>query len=340
MATPVTPVGYSTPYTSTTTQNSGLGAAAAPYGQDVLAQSYALASQDPYHAYTGQTVAGPTGLQQTAADSVSGLNAGALATQGTALTTQGANYTPANATFDGAAAQQYMNPYQQNVIDVANKEAGRQSDLQGVQQAGQAAQAGAFGGSRQGVVDAERQRTLSLLQNNNEMQGQAAAYTNAQQQFNADQTRNQQGNQYASQAALAGGNALTNQGAQAFGQQQVSGAQQQAQAQGDLTQDKANFTGAVQHPYDQLNFMTNQIKAMPGSSTTTGTTYTPDNTANQPTGVQQAASTVGGLAGLASAGTQLWNSVGSFFAKGGAVPPAGLRAGLPQARIAQLYGKM
>lgn len=340
MATPVTPVGYSTPYTSNTTQDSGLGAAAAPYGQDVLAQSYALASQDPYHAYTGQTVAGPTGLQQTAADSVSGLNAGALAQQGTALTAQGANYTPTDATFGASQAQQYMNPYQQNVIDVANNEAQRTSDMQGVQQAGQAAQAGAFGGSRQGVVDAERQRTLSMLQNNNEMQGQAAAYTNAQQQFNADQSRNQQAGQYASQAALAGGNALTNQGAQAFGQQQVSGAQQQAAAQGDLTQDKANFTGAVQHPYDQLNFMTNQIKAMPGSSTSSNTTYTPDNSASQPTGIQQAASGIGGLAGLASAGTNLWNTVSGLFAQGGAVNSQAVRAGLPQARIAQLYGKM
>lgn len=340
--TPVTPVGYSTPYTSNTTQDSGLGAAAAPYGQDVLAQSHALASQDPYHAYTGQTVAGPTGLQQTALDSVSGLNAGNLATQGTALTTQGANYTPTNATFDSTAAQQYMNPYQQNVIDIANKEAGRSADIQGVQQAGQAAQAGAFGGSRQGVVDAERNRTLSLLQNNNQMQGQAAAYTNAQQQFNADQNRNNQANQYASQAALAGGNALTSQGAQAFNQQQVSGGQQQAAAQGDLTQDKANFTGAVQHPYDQLNFMTNQIKAMPGSSTSSSTTYTPDNSANQPNGLQQATDTIGGVAGLLGDGTKLWNTVSNLWGgkEGGMVNRPAIRSGLPQARIAQLYGKM
>ena len=240
-----------------------------------------------------------------------------------------------------------MNPDPQNGYENANKEAGRQSDIQGVQQAGQAAQAGAFGGSRQGVVDAERQRTLAMLQNNNEMQGHAAAFTNAQQQFNADQNRNNQSNQYASQAALAGGNALTNQGAQAFNQQQVSGGQQQAAVQGDLNQDKANFQGAVQHPYDQLNFMTNQIKAMPGSSTSMNTAYTPNNLT--PNGLQQAADTVGGVAGLAADGTKLWNTlapvggaISNFFgmAEGGAVPPASIRAGLPQARIAQLYGKM
>jgi hypothetical protein len=339
--TPVTPVGYSTPYNSTTTQNSGLGAAAAPYGQDVLAQSYALASQDPFHAYTGQTVAGPTGLQQTAADSVSGLDAGALAKQGTALTTQGANYTPTNATFGADAAQQYMNPYQQNVTDIANREAARSSGIQANTDASRAAQAGAFGGSRQGVVDAERERNLGLLQNNT-MQGQAAAFANAQQQFNADQTRNQQSNQFASQAALAGGNALTAQGQQAFGQQQTAGAQQQAAAQGNLTQDKANFMGEIQHPYDQLNFMTNQIKAMPGSSTSTSTQYTPDNTAAQPTGVQQAGGVLSGLAGALGTGVQLWDNVSKLWAgkEGGMVPTAAERSGLPQARIAQLYGAM
>lgn len=334
-------IGGSVPYTQTVGMDSGLGAAAAPYGQDLLAQSHALASNDPYHAYTGPTVAGPTGLQQTAADSVSGLDAGALATQGTALTTQGANYTPNTATFGLEAAQKYMNPYQQGVIDVANTEAARTSGIQSNNDASKAAQAGAFGGSRQGVVDAERQRTLSLLQNNNTMQGQAAAYAAAQQQFNADQTRQQQDTQYGSQAALAGGKALTDQGAQAFNQQQVSGSQQQAQAQGDLTQDKANFTGAVQHPYDQINFMDNVIKSMPGAASTQTINYTP--------GVDQAAvdaansgtSQVGGILGAIGTGANLWNSAKSLFAKeGGMIKPEMTKAGLPQARIAQLYGSM
>jgi hypothetical protein len=325
---------------TTTVTNSGLGAAAAPYAQDMLAKSYALTVGDPYHAYTGQTVAGPTGLQQTAADSISGLNAGNLASQGTALTTQGANYDPSTQQFDGAAAAQYMNPYQQNVTDIANQEAARSSNIQGTYDSSKAAAAGAFGGSRQGIVDAERNRNLAMLQNNNTMQGQAAGYANAQQQFNADQTRQQQDRQFGSQAALSGGNALTNQGMQAFTQQQVSGAQQQAAAQGDLTQAKENFTGAVQHPYDQLNFMANQIKAVPGSTTTQ--TSDASQIQNQAaidaanSGVGQLGALAGGIGALGS----LWGtgkSIASAFGfnKGGAVA-----SGLPQARIAQLYGAM
>lgn len=331
-------IGGSTPYKQTVSMDSGLGSAAAPYGQDVLAQAHALSSSDPYHAYAGQTVAGPTGLQQTAADSVAGLDAGALATQGTALTTQGAKYTPSAATFGLDAAQKYMNPYQQSVTDIANTEAARTSGIQSNNDASKAAQAGAFGGSRQGVVDAERQRTLSMLQDNNTVQGQAAAYAAAQQQFNADQTRQQQDTQYSSQAALAGGKALNDQGAQAFNQQQVSGAQQQAQAQGDLTQGKANFTGAVQHPYDQINFMSNTIKAMPGASSTQTVDYTP--------GVNQAAvdaansgtSQAGGILGAIGTGVNLWNNVKSLFP--GAKEGGMIKSGLPQARIAQLYGSM
>jgi hypothetical protein len=338
-------LGGATPYTSTTTSTSGLGAATAPYAQNVLAAGQAISMNDPFHAYTGQTVAGPTGLQQTAADSVSGLNAGNLATQGTAMTQQGASYQPNHTAFGADQAQQYMNPYQQNVIDIANKEAGRSADIQGTMDSSKAAQAGAFGGSRQGVVDAERERNLAMLQNNNQMQGQAAAYTNAQQQFNADQARGNQSDQYASQAALAGGNALTSQGAQAFNQQQVAGSQQQAAAQGDLTNDYNNFKGAVQHPYDQLNFMSNLVKAVPDTASSQSTTYTPDNSASAPNGVQQASDTLGGLAGLAKAGSDLWgvgSSIASLFAKGGMVPAGHppLRSGLPQARIAQMYGSM
>jgi hypothetical protein len=55
-------------------------------------------------------------------------------------------------------ASNYMNPYQQQVTDIGKREAIRQSDIQGLSSNAQFAKAGAFGGSRHGVVDAERQR--------------------------------------------------------------------------------------------------------------------------------------------------------------------------------------
>ena len=59
-----------------------------------------------------------------------------------------------------AAAQQYMNPYQSNVINEIN----RQAAIGQQQLAGNAIQAGAFGGSRQGIQAAEAEgRRLSAV---------------------------------------------------------------------------------------------------------------------------------------------------------------------------------
>lgn len=50
--------------------------------------------------------------------------------------------------------QQYMNPFQQDVIDVALGDIERSRQMQQMQGAAQAQRAGAFGGSRQGVTEA------------------------------------------------------------------------------------------------------------------------------------------------------------------------------------------
>ena len=90
----------------------------------------------------------------------------------------------------------YMSPYQQNVTDIQKREASRQSAIMQQQQQGQAAQQGAFGGARSGIVEAERQRNLGMQLNDIQAQGSQAAYQNAQQQFNAEQ-------QARTQAAMA-----------------------------------------------------------------------------------------------------------------------------------------
>ena len=57
--------------------------------------------------------------------------------------------------FDPASTQAFMNPFQQNVIDEYTKEMQRQFNIQQTGRDAKAAAAGAFGGSRQGVLDAE-----------------------------------------------------------------------------------------------------------------------------------------------------------------------------------------
>ena len=303
-----------------------------PYVTDMLARGQAL-SNSPSQTYGGQRVADMSGLQQQAAGAASGLDAGALFKQGNNLTAQGANYDPNTATFDKAAADQYMNPYTQSVTDITKREAVRNADMMGTADASRAAQAGAFGGSRHGIVDAERERNLQTNLSDIDSRGLSAAYTNAQSQFNADQNRQQQDRQYGSQAALKGGQDLTQSGGQAFGMQNLSGALQQGNQQQNLDVGYQNFLSQQQHPYDQLNFMKN-LSGGYGGGTTTSSYAAPD--APGRSGVQQFGDVISGAAGLASAGKDL-----GFWAKGGVVPPAEVRkSGLGHGRVAQLYGSL
>lgn len=109
--------------------------------------------------------------------------------------------------FTGASAQDYMSPYMQNVVDIQQREAQRQADIAGTSRGAQAAKSGAFGGSRQAILDAEAARNLATQKGDIQAQGQQAAYQNAQAQFNADQARQMQ-------AALANQGVGYNVGAQ------------------------------------------------------------------------------------------------------------------------------
>lgn len=98
------------------------------------------------------------------------------------------------------AADAYMSPYMQNVVDIQKREAQRQSGIQGTQQQAQATQAGAFGGSRDAIMRAERERNLGQQMGDIQAQGSQAAFQQAQQQFNAEQQARlsaQQANQQA-----------------------------------------------------------------------------------------------------------------------------------------------
>lgn len=99
----------------------------------------------------------------------------------------------------------YMSPYQQAVTDVAKREATRSSNIMKQDQIAQSIRAGAYGGSRQGLVEAERQRNLGTQLGDIQAQGSQAAFQNAQQQFNAEQQARLQANLANQQAGLSVG---------------------------------------------------------------------------------------------------------------------------------------
>jgi len=98
----------------------------------------------------------------------------------------GAQY--AQMATDPRVTQALMNPYTQNVLDVQNKELDRQAGIASNVRGAQAARAGAFGGSRQAIENAEAQRNISTIKNANQAQALQQAYqqAQAQQQFGAN----------------------------------------------------------------------------------------------------------------------------------------------------------
>jgi hypothetical protein len=84
-------------------------------------------------------------------------------------------------------AQSYMSPYMQSVVDIQQREAQRQADIAKTQRAGQAVGAGAFGGSRQAVLEAEAARNLAQQKADIQAQGLQQSYMQGQQQFNVEQ---------------------------------------------------------------------------------------------------------------------------------------------------------
>ena len=97
------------------------------------------------------------------------------------------------AQFDPTMAQAYMDPYEDQVVQQALTDLQRQSDIAQVADQARAVGAGAFGGSREGVLRAENMRNLQEAQVRAAGQLRSAGYQqslqNAQQAFEAARQR-------------------------------------------------------------------------------------------------------------------------------------------------------
>lgn len=225
-------------------------------------------------------------------------------------------------TFDQGAAQAYMNPYMQSVVDMQQQEAQRQADIATTGRNAQAVGAGAFGGSRQAIMDAEAARNLASQKGSIQATGLQNAYGQAQQQFNADQARQQQAQQMAEQSrqygaglglqglqtALQGAGTLGQLGQTQYGQQvgninlqNQMGAQQQQQQQNILNQQIQNYATAQQYPMLQLGNMSNLLRGLPMQSTTVQGYQAQPNSLTQLGGLGLTAAGIAGMAGIGKA---------------------------------------
>jgi len=103
------------------------------------------------------------------------------------------------------AADAYMSPYIQGVIEKQQREAQRAADIAGTKRGAQAASAGAFGGSRQAIENAEAARNLQTQMGDIQATGLQNAYQQAQAQFNAEQNAGLTAQQANQQAGLTVG---------------------------------------------------------------------------------------------------------------------------------------
>lgn len=325
--------------TGTQTQISELPDWARGYAKSALEKGAAL-SETPYQAYGGERIAGfsPMQLQaqQGAANmQTSGLTglggqvAGAAALGGLGQQYQAGRFQGGQ--FSPNAASQYMSPYIQEAMAPQLREAQRASEMMGQQNAARAVGQGAFGGSRAGLVEAERQRNLAMQQGDIRAKGLQTAYEQAQSQFNADQARRLQAQQLGEQSrqfganlglqglntALQGAGQLGALGGQEFQQgmdinklQSAYGGQQQALRQQGLTQAYQDFQNQQNYPYKQLGFFSDLIRGMPVGQATTRTMYEPD-----PSMLQQVGSAGLGLYGL----SKFMADGGMAYADGGSV---------------------
>jgi hypothetical protein len=287
---------------------------ARPYVERMLGKSEAL-SQTPYQAYGGERLAGFTPMQQQAFQGVANLRPAQQLGLGTqfsglaGLQGLGAGQQYAQQATSPGAMQAYMSPYTQLALEPQMREARRQADITGQQQASQAVRAGAFGGSRFGIMEAERQRNLGQTQADIYGRGMQTAFEQARQaqQFGADL-----GLRGAATGLQAAGQ-LGQLGQTQFGQQKdviqgqlSAGAQQQGLEQQRLGQAYQDFQNQRQYPYQQLAFMSDMLRGLPLSQQTQTMYQAPPSMLGQVAG-----------AGMAYLGAQ---KAGLFGAEGGAVP--------------------
>jgi hypothetical protein len=235
----------------------------------------------------------------------------------------GTSYDPYATGQFGAQAGQYMDPYMQNVVNIQQREAQRQADIASTQRGAQAVKAGAFGGSRQAITDAEAARNLATQQGDIQARGLQDAYTRGQTQFNTEQQLREQSRQYGAGLGLQGLQTALTGAQQQFGQgmdinrlQAGYGTQQQQQVQNILGQQYEDFLAQKKFPYQQLEFQSNLLRGTPSGSTQSLYTASPS------AGAQ--------LAGL---GTAAYGA-SKLMAKGGKVK--GKAAGLAELALSKI----
>lgn len=248
-----------------TSQAGTLSGWATPYVGDMLGKGMAYSNMD-FTPYTGDTAAGASNLQNQAFQGIAG------------LTTP--NKGPMDV-FTADRAAQYANPFVMNVVSPQIREAQRQAEIQRIQNAGKLVGAGAFGGSRQAIMEAEGNRNLQTLLSDITGKGYQSAFENAQQQFERDRGY----------------------GLDALGRQLTAGETQRGIDQAQKTADYEQYLRQFNYPKEQLQLQSDLLKNIPEKALTTTNIFGTDPST---------------LTKILSAGSGIMGLLGQIKAAGGA----------------------
>jgi len=248
-----------------TSRTSTLSPWVGDYVTGALGQGAALA-QAPYQAYQGPLTAGASDLQQQAFAGASEMAQ--------------AGYQPGQFTgsFTPQVAQQYMNPYLQASLDPQLKELQRQSDIARLGDAGRLTRAGAFGGSRQAIMESEGRRNLLDKQQDVLGTGYKTAYDLAQQQYAKERGDEEASRQFGANFGMKSVDMLSGLGA----------AQRGITSEG-LAADKAQFEEQRDFAYKMPQYQLNLLQGLPIGAQTT---------ASDQSGLAGLQSQISGLAGV------------------------------------------
>jgi hypothetical protein len=165
----------------------------------------------------------------------------------------------------------------------------RQTDLARIEQAGRLSRAGAYGGGRQAVMESELDRTYLDKAAQVTGKGYMDAYTQAAQQFNAEQARQQSAQELANLYGI-----------QALGKQADLGAAQRAIEGEGIAADIKQFEQELAFPLKQVTYMQGLLQGLPLASQ--------DYTYAQPSQLEQS---LYGSAGVSQLYNKLFGGAGS-----------------------------
>lgn len=157
------------------------------------------------------------------------------------------------------SVQDYMSPYMSAVTDIEAREARREADIGRQAEQGRLARAGAYGGSRQAIMEAERQRNLGTQIGDIRSKGLQSAYDRAMEQRLKESELGLTAQKYGDQSKQFG----AEYGLKSLADQLAAGKEQRRIAQEPLDFGYQQFEKSVAAPRESTTYMSSLLQGLP-----------------------------------------------------------------------------